>query len=129
MGQRIWRPIRAAAGPLDETIDYDYDSLVDTITGTLDFPPQKPTTLTTIPIVAHSHATLTITQDAKTQLRVAAVLTALRKSRDLKAARYDHCRHQRRPRKSTTPKAPAEKALDKMVKPDFGGSKLDELAD
>jgi hypothetical protein len=116
-----------AAGPLDETIDYDYDSLVDTITGTLNFPPQA-NDADHNPDCSPFHGTLTITQDAKTQLRVAALLAALRKSRDLKAAQFTADINQGLAIDGAGAAA-VDKALDAEVEPNFRGTKLDELAD
>ncbi len=116
------------AGPADETSDYDYEPLTDMITGTLGFPPQA-NDANSNPDCTPFHGTLTITQDAKMQLRLAGLLATLRKARDLKAAQFTATVNQGFAIAETDDSAAIDKALATLVDPTRRGEKIDQLAD
>ncbi|HKD36167.1 MAG TPA: hypothetical protein VKB78_05180, partial [Pirellulales bacterium] len=120
-----------AGGGDDETLDYDYSSLTDVITGSIPSPTWMPDS-SLVQDCTPFHGTLTINQDQKVQDRVIGLLAALRKSRDLAPQQYD-ATVRAGLRIDDPDKATAEAAIDaalaKNVTAQPTAVKLDDLAD
>jgi len=73
----------------DDATDLDYDPLVNLITGVIQCPGWA-ADVEKIQDCNTFHGTLTVRQDQQVQQKVAGLLAALRKARDLPAAQYNH---------------------------------------
>jgi hypothetical protein len=118
----------SASGPADETLDYDYSSLADVITGAIHSPTWSGNDSAVLQDCSPFHGTLTLTQDAQVQDQVAGLLAALRKSRDLRPQQFDATVNSGL-RILDSDESSIEKALAKIVDTQPTAAKLDDLAD
>ncbi len=110
----------------DDNGDYQYDPLGDIITGTLDFPLSGENATAGTQDCSPFHGTFTIAQDQQLQTRVANLLGALRRAKNLK--NYDATVSAGIPI-STTDQTAIDKALEKPVDAKIVAANIDELAD
>jgi hypothetical protein len=116
-----------STGHEDETLDYDYSSLAEVITGAISSPNWS-SDANVLQDCSPFHGTFTLAQDQKVQGQVAALLAALRKSRDLKPQQYDASVNAGLGI-SPTDEAAIDKALSKEVSAQPTAAKLDDLAE
>jgi hypothetical protein len=117
-----------ASGQDDEMLDYDYSSLADVITGSIHSQNWSTGDAAMLQDCSPFHGTLTLTQDQQVQDQVAALLAALRKSRDMKPVQYDATVNAGL-RIEIFDDAPIAKALAKTVGGQPTAAKLDDLAE
>lgn len=111
----------------DDAVELDYDPLVNLITGVIQCPAWSGE-VDKIQDCNPFHGTLTVRQDQPVQQKVAGLLAALRKARDLPASKYNPSTNLGMSIVGADDSA-VEAALDTNVIVAFNGEKLDPLAD